>query len=304
MRAATDHVVDVADPTIRQVGGYRKNLRGAMNAALEYCVELVDGIPGPVRLNRSRYYADPLVKAVFASDNQMMEILNSAVKKRSVQEWENSGEGVALLTMEKTERTIYGYEKHDEVILGDVAKRTVNFVDHRIVALSPVLSSTKKKLQNRALEVLATVAMEKITATHGKIAKLQERKVHLQSIQRILRGRNRAFDLFARPTYETTQKIKQLEQHLVQVERELEIERSRLATPADSLSLLQEIMANPNETLMVDMKSLRVDWMNVLLEGQDEGAGNDISLAEFSVGENLHRWAVMVTFQFEDIVFS
>jgi len=299
--AATDLVVDVADPTIRQVGKYQKDLRGAVNAAIGYCANLVDDIPGPVRLSRNQYHADPLVKAVFASGDQMMEILKSAVENQSLQDWKNGDEGVALLTMARTGRTIFGYEKHKDMMLGDVAKRTVNFIDHRIVALSPILSTTKKKLQHRALEVLATVAMERITTIRGNIAELQERKIHLQSIHRILKGRNRTMDLFAHPSYETTQKINKVKQQLVEVETELEAERGRLATPADSLTLLEEIIASPDESLIMERKSLRVDWMNVLLDGRDNVEGNDISLAEFSVGEELQRWAVMVTFQPEDV---
>lgn len=304
LRVVTDLIVDVADPTIKQVGRYQKDLREAVTAAIGYCADLVDDIPGPVRLSRNRYYADPLIKAVFASGDQMMELLKSAVEDKSSQDWKHKGEGVALLTMARTERTIFGYEKHNDMLLGDVAKRTVNFIDHRIVALSPILSATKKKLQDRALEVLATVAMERITTIRGNIAELRERKVQLQSIHRILTGRNRTMGLFAHPSYETGQKINKVKQQLVEVEAELEAERGRLATPADSLTLLEEIMASPDESLIMDRKSLRVDWMNVLLDGKNSAEGNDISLAEFSVGKELQRWAVMVTFQFEDVSSS
>ena len=40
--------------------------------------------------------------------------------------------------------------------------------------------------------------------------------------------------------------------------------------------------------------------MNVLLDERNTLGGNDISLAEFSVGE-LQRWAVMVNFRTEDV---
>ena len=209
LHAAIELVVDVADPDIRQVGKYQKDLRASVAAALEYCANLVDDLPGPVRLSRSRYHADPLVKAVFVSDNQMMEILKLAMENGSLGEGENGDEGVALLTMTRTERTIFRRTMHGDMMLGDVAKRTVNFIDHQIVALSPGLSATKEKLRNRALEVLATVAMERILTLRGKIAELRERKVHLQSMRRILQGRNRTMRLFASLTYETSKKNKQ-----------------------------------------------------------------------------------------------
>ena len=95
-------------------------------------------------------------------------------------------------------------------------------------------------------------------------------------------------------------KINKIEQQLVELESELKEALGQHATPADSLTLLGAIIGSPGESLILQRQSLRVDWMNVLLDDRDTAEGNNISLAKFSVGE-LQRWTVMVTFRPEDV---
>ena len=301
LNAAIELVVDVADSDIRRVGKYQRGLRDAVTAAMGYCSTLVDDLPGPILLSRSSYHADPLVKAVFISDDQMMEILRLALNKGASSGEVQGDEWFALLSMLRTERTIYGREQQGDMMVADVARQTVNFTDHRIVALSPELAATKEKLRNRALEVLATLAMEKIMTIRGKIAVLRERKVHLQSMRRILKGRHHTMDLFAHHSHESSKKIKKIKQQLVELETELQAALGQHATPADSLKILAEILEGAGESLTLQPQSFRVDWMNVLLDRRDSAEGNDISLAKLSAGEELQRWAMIVSFRPGDV---
>ncbi len=301
LQAIIEMAVDTADPTIRQVGRYRKALREPVMSAMGYCTSLVESIPGPVRLSRSRYYADPLVKAVFVSADQMIDLLQSAVQNELLPKGPNGDEVVALLTMAKTERTIYTHAQQNDMMVGDVAKRTINFIDHRVVALAPSQEMTQKGLEHRAVEVMATVAMEKISTLRSEIAELREHKIHLQSMRRILRGRNHAIDLFAQPSYESKHKIDQLNEQLARLEAELEAAGNKLATPSDALGILTQTMEGISESLVLRQQSLRIDWKNVMLGTRADDEGNDISLAELTLGEDLQRWAVMVKFRPEDV---
>ncbi|MEA2113961.1 MAG: hypothetical protein U9P36_01090, partial [Thermodesulfobacteriota bacterium] len=156
VRQATDMIVEVADPGIRQVGRYRKDLRSPVAGAMEYCVTLVDSIPGPVRLSRQQYHADPLVKAIFTSADELEEVLR--IVPRELSGHEKESDFIALLTMDKTEKTIFRHQQQGDVILRDVKSRAVNFTDHRLVAPSSTMDNSKELLRQRALEVLATIA--------------------------------------------------------------------------------------------------------------------------------------------------
>lgn len=297
--AAIELVVDVADPDIRQVRGYRQELRGPVSAAMAYCDSLVDKLPGPVRLSRSHYYDDPLVKAVFPSYAQMKTVVQSALQAASFQE-EKDADMFGLLTMSRTERTIFTHEQQGDMLVADVAKRAVNFTHHRIVALSPALDTAIENLRKRALEVLARVTMEKIFTIRSTVEELREQQVRLQSLRRIVTGRNHAKFLFAHPTRETEREIERINQQLNEIEGKLEKAGAQLATPKDALKLVRESIGTPDASLVLQRKRLRVDWMNVLLDEQDSSEGNDITLAEFTAGE-LRRWAVLITFRKRDI---
>jgi hypothetical protein len=124
-------VVDVADSDIRRVKKYQMELRNIMTVAMEYCSTLVDRLPGrPVPLSRGRYHADPLVKAVFISADQLLEVLDLAMNVESSADKAQGGERFALLSMLRTERTIFGREQQGDLMVADVAKQKVNFVDH------------------------------------------------------------------------------------------------------------------------------------------------------------------------------
>ncbi len=296
LRQATDMVVEVADSRIRQVGRYRKVLRSPMLGAMEYCSNLVDSIPGPVRLSRRQYHADPLVKAIFVSADELEELLRLAPEKSNLADHEKGGDSIALLTMTRKERTIFKHEQQGDVILRDVKRRTVSFIDHRLVASSTTLGKTKERLRERGLEVLATIAMEQIASLQGKLAELRERRAHLKAMRQMLKGRSRAQELFSQPDHKTVEQLRKLKKLIGEVEEEVQITREKIEMPEDGLTQLLEIMTQPEDTLIASDQPLRLDWMNVLLGDNDEGKGNDISLTELSIKNELHRSAVLVVF--------
>jgi hypothetical protein len=296
LRQATDMVIDVADPRIRRVRRYRKSLRSPMKGAMEYCSSLVDSIPGPVRLSRQQYHADPLVKAMFVSADELEEVLRIASENNDLYDQENGRDSVALLTMTRKEKTIFKNEQQGDVILHDVKKRTVNFVDHRLVASSATLDMTKELLKDRGLELLATIAMGRIASLQGDLAELRERREYLKAMRRMLSGRSRTQELFSKPDHETVEKLRKLENLIEEVEGEVDLTRQKIEMPEDGLTLLLEIMKQPEDTLITNEQNLRLDWMNVLLSDKDKSKGNNITLAELSIKDELQRSAVLVVF--------
>jgi hypothetical protein len=158
----TDRVVQVADPVIRQAKGYRQVLADPIAGAMKYFQSLLETIPGPVALDRRRYYDDPTVKALFASPAELDEVLRFNPEINKLRKQGLSGEMVAMMTMLRQERSIFGHKQEGELIIRDVRQQAVSFTDHRIVAPSVDLETTREGIVNRGLEVLATVAMERI----------------------------------------------------------------------------------------------------------------------------------------------
>lgn len=292
---ATDRVVQIADPVIRQAKRYRQVLADPIAGSMRYFQSLLETIPGPVVLDRGRYYDDPTVKALFASPDELDEVLRFNPEINKLRKQGLSGEMVAMMTMLQQERTIFGHKQEGELIIRDARQQAVSFSDHRIVAPSADLETTRNGIVNRGLEVLATVAMERITTLRAKKAELQGKKEYLQGMMKILGGRTHRQELFAAPTSQNREELRKVEQLLAEVDQELEALRQQIAMPEQSLGYLEEIMRQPETMLAARRQSLRLNWMGVRVDDEPESEGNDITLAEFSM-EDVRRSAMLVTF--------
>ena len=296
LQRITEQVVEVADPLIRQARRYQTVLRDPITGSMNYCTSIVDALPGPVELSRTEYHANPLVKALFASPDELEEVIRISPE---VKAWTNKGteeEVTALLTMTSEEKTIFGYQKEGDLIMQNVAQQAVSFHDHRVVSIDTDLGRTKDKIMHRGLEVLATIAMEEITTLRTRRAELREKKAYLGGMLKILKGKNHMLELFAAPPPERIEDYRKVEKKLGEVEEELTMVRDRIATPEHSLGYLEDIMKSPGDSLMMRAQSFRLDWKGVRVKDTQESGGNDIALAEFSVSDELRRSAVLVSF--------
>lgn len=286
-----EELVEIADPKIRLARRYRNALLPPVETTLSHCRRMAHAIPGPVALNHKTYYDNPLVKALFRTVEEMESLLREARKAAAP----GAGKELfALLTMTKTETTVFGHKQQGEMILADVPMTAVTFVDHRIVAPSPDLETAMSGLVQRSLQILAAVAMEKIASLKANLAELRERRARLASMQRILRGKRQTFEMFAQPELENAAKLDEVQTLLSQTEREIESAKEEIESPDKKLGCLQRVLASPGATLALHDQSLKLNWMNVLVEG-DEPCQR-IDLAELTLNEELRRSAVVVSF--------
>ena len=288
-----EEVVEIADPIIRLARRYREILLPPVEVSIAYCNQLVNSLPGPLRLHRSAYYDDPQVKALFLSADEMDMALQQA-RKFAAPEW--GPEVFALLTMTKTAKTIYGHQQQGELILRDVPMQAVTFSDHRVVGAAADLDSVKILLERRSIEILAGVAMEKIATLRANLAELRERRERLNAMHRILSGKRRTFEIFAPSEQENAEKIYELKALLDATDEEIITARKELETPDDTLGHLKKVMDLPADTIALREQLLRLNWMNVIVEGSEEAEAHQIKLVELSLKEELRRSAVLVRF--------
>ena len=292
---AVERVIQIADPMIRQAKGYRKTLGSVVASASDYFRSLLDTLPGPIPLDRSRYYDDPRVKALFASPDELDELLRFSPEINAVRRSGGTGEMVALMTMQQDERTIFGHRQEGEMLLREVRQQAVSFSAHRIVGPAADLETTRAGIVDRGLEVLATAAMERITGLRAQKAELEGRKAHLTGMVQMLGGRTRRQGLFAAPTAKNREELGKVEQLLAEVEQEQEAVRAQIGLPEQSLAILEAILNQPEQMLSARRLHLRLNWMGVRVDETPAEEGSDLNLAEFAM-EELHRSAVLVTF--------
>ncbi|MEW6429522.1 MAG: hypothetical protein AB1568_15985 [Thermodesulfobacteriota bacterium] len=298
LRHVIDHVVQITDPGIRNAGRYRNTLQTPIENAMEYCSTLIEALPGPVVLNRSEYSSDPLVQHLFASVNELEEVLRLSQELEVLAKQGYAGEVTALLTMIRKERTVFGYERQGDMVQRDVAQRAVSFVEHEIVCAAATIDETKQRLIRRGLDVLATIAMEEIAGIKAKKAELRQEREYLNAMFKIMGGKTDVLEqVLAPPTPAKSQELAKVEARLAEVDADLDATQKLLDGPEDALAYLKTVVSRASEELTLSHYTLRLDWKGVRLDREDASAGNEISLAEFSVkNDDIHRSAVLVTF--------
>lgn len=293
LEKSIEEIVEIADPKIRLARRYLSELLVPVETAVSYCTQMAGSIPGPVRLDQKSYHDNPLVKAFFRTMEEMETLLFEARKTAA----QGGGEELfALLTMTKAETTVFGHKKQGEMILADVPMRAVTFLDHRLVAPNSDLQETIGGLVHRSLQILASVAMENIASLRDNLSELRERRARLSSLQRILSGKRATFEVFAQAEQGGAEKLQEVQKLLRETEGEIEKAKKELETPEDALGHLRRIMASPANILTLHKQSLKLNWMNVLVEGEEE-AFHEIDLIELALNEELRRSAILVSFK-------
>ena len=291
---ALEAAIDITDSKIRLAPKYKKTALPAIEHAMEYSRKIVDAIPGPIYLSSSHYHSDPYLTAIFRSPDHIKEVLQRIAVDQKEQLQKNTAI-IALLTMSRETKTTFGHEQQGGMILRDATMQTINFYDHLLVAPSQSLKNTQSLLEEKVLEILAATVMEIINSLREELTELRERKAHLDSMKRMLKGKDRAFGNLAPPSYETRKKIEDIKKLLVQTSQAVEEKKKHIGIPEKSLDHFVATFNNPAEAISIEELSLDLNWMNVLMEKKGQDDVNTIALAEFAVGDELKRQGILVT---------
>lgn len=303
LRQAIEQVVQIADPMICNVDHYQEVLRLPIDVAIQHLTQLIDAIPGPVILNRQGYESDHTVKFLFASPEELDDVVRISPEVQTLRDNGYAGEIKALLTMTRQERTVYGYEQDGEVILRDIAQQAVNFVDHRIVSPAPTMENMKARLVQNGLNILASAAMEIITGLKAQKAELREQKEYLGAMLKIMGGKKMVWESFAPQDSAQLEEMNLAQQRLEEVQTKLAEVQKQLDGPEDAMAFLKMVVERPQEELIIRDYALRLNWKRVRVEGKDDAEGNEIKLVELSNRNGaLKRSAVFVTFTLGEVL--
>jgi hypothetical protein len=288
-----EDVVEIVEPKLRNVRGYRQQLRSPLQICQQHCKAMVAQLPGPIHLKRADYYADPIIKAAFVGSEKIEDLLASPEANVPVQN--PTAERFALLTMTRTEKKIFGPKRQGAMIVADAAMQTVTFTDHKIVGLATTLESSRNKLARLSMEVVAEAAARELAARKSHLADLRRQREKLQAMSRMFGGGSRARSVFGAYNLEEQEKLQKVRALLEETEKELAAVREGVEEPKDWLVILANYLAAPEKIMHGKIISLRLDWKNVLTSDPEEQA-NTITLAQLSLTDELQRDAVLVSY--------
>ena len=203
IREAVERAVDATDSQVRAVSGYKKKLRPAILQAIDHVVALVEGLPPPMPVSlgtsdehlpiKSFFISAIHMKKFFAEDPNLAEFMRGPGG--------SSPQIIALLAMEKQEKTIFGAALSGDIVIRDVPQVTVSFDGHRLLDPSANEGETRRLLKRRAYDHLLSLALRRLTSLKDVRTNLERRReLHLGNQRRDRKSRCRS-RLGPRPNY-------------------------------------------------------------------------------------------------------
>jgi hypothetical protein len=278
---AIERAVDGTDPRLRMLGKYRKQLREPVELAVRHVVELVDGLPETVPLGRSRYSTDPYVRAFFASNDHLQEVLGGF---RTIRDYLQGLPGLppreifGLLTLEWKERKILGMEQQGGRVMRDVQQVSVSFFNHRFVCPSDSRDETSLELKKRAFDYLLKMALEKISATRGKHQQLKREQQLLDKKLAAMKNGGWGLETMLSPGEEPAPDMGALAAKIDAVESELLALGNASGGLDRNFELLAAVLAQPAHWLHRDNVCLRLNAMGVKTDVSSGEPANDLQL--------------------------
>lgn len=143
---ALGRAVSLVDSRLPQASGWPKRYRAPLARALEQVDRVARAIPGPVTLDAESFQFDPLVHTLFASTQQMQEVIRDSQAIRDYVAAGGKGEAYLLLTAYRQERQVFGVDDEGGVLRRDVPQRLVWFSEHQLEGPAPTLAEARKGL--------------------------------------------------------------------------------------------------------------------------------------------------------------
>jgi hypothetical protein len=294
---AIDLIVETIDPRLRLVRGYRDKLGGAVRRTVVYMRSLAPDLPMPLELSRKAWATDPAVNTFFATAADVPSVLGRSAELRSF--FADPGniearEAIALLAMERHERTVLGVALESGMLRRDVLQITVSFADHRIVMPATSVADLRFELGWRIFRRLLDIALERIEAIQERKRDLEEATSLLATRLRRLKGRKSGLESLAEDPDAHRAEIEALERELAERSANLTEAKASLATLDGYIEQVKGVLANPEQHLKLEKISMCVNRMGIKVPEDSTEPFNDLTLTEISVGPNLTRVVAVV----------
>lgn len=128
--------VDTANNKMRAVQGYAEKLRSHVGALFRHVLDVAAQIPPPIELNATALRTSPIANALFVDQRDIDRLVSANTEIDAY--LRNHGTLqvpvlYALLTTNKTEKSILGVGMLGDLLVRDVPQQTVNFHGHKLL---------------------------------------------------------------------------------------------------------------------------------------------------------------------------
>lgn len=290
---AVELVVENSCPKIRQLYGYKKQLRAPVAAALGRISEVVAAVPGPVDATSEATLYDNVIRPFFLNAQQLAQVVaeDPALKTFLVQ----GGDDVfyVLLSMSRELRTVYGTRTQGEMVYRDVALKTVDFSDHGFGVAADTEAELVRSVQKGLLRMLAHWALEKILEERsrmeelGKLAQEVSAKMKIMTMER----KQMVMEWHADANHKAYLEGQKL---LDDIESELSALKARSSRITNYLDDVIGIMSNADQLLTARPMKMHFGESGLLIDGIPDGQAVAAQVLNVKIGDAFSRSCVVL----------
>lgn len=272
-------VGELVDPLLKSASSFEHKLGGPLEYALGYCDGLISALPGPIDVNRHAFSNDPLIHALFATADDIDQMLGRSQAVRDYLAdpacWE-SPYFYALFAARRQQKKQLGMSVQGDVVQSDVPQLVLYFSDHTLIQPTCALEKTLQLLRTTALDSLLTAFHDHVEVLRaereGLRADLSVERAHLT----ILRGKTpgREYEVRTRHLSELDGRLRQSAESLM---------------PDQLLDALAEFLRAPESSLALAPVTITVDRLGIVSDaGSNDTNVHTLDFPELSARDQRH----------------
>lgn len=288
---ALGRVAELVDPMLRVAPGFERHLATPLRHALGYCDGLVAALPGPVDISRHAFATDPLVHALFATADDIDQMLGRSQAVRDFLAEPCSWEGehfYAMFAARRQQKHQFGMARQGDVIRNDVPQTVLYFSGQTLIEPNCQLDNTLHGLRCKALESLLRTFHDHVDVLRherdGLRADIAIERAHLT----VLRGTSggAAYQVATR--------------HLAELDARLR-QHAEALLPDHLLAALADYLLAPEPALHLSPVSVAVDRLGIVHDGPvDDASVSTLSFPELTARDRRLHLAMVARFSREE----
>lgn len=257
---ALDRISTLVDPRLKLSPGFEKQLAKPIQFALGYCDSLTTALPGPIDINRRSFATDPLVHALFATADDIAQMLG---RSQAIRDYLAEPEGqatehfYALFAARRMQKKQLGMAQQGDIIQNDVPQLVVYFSSQTLVEPSTDLEVTQNKIRTRGLESL-------LHTFHDHVETLRNERNGLRADISVERAHNTLLH-GKTPGREHSVRTR----HFAELDTRLR-EQTELLMPDQLVNTLAEFLSAPEPALHLQATRITIDRLGVLHDETSE----------------------------------
>ena len=290
LQAALDRVIGMVDPMMRALPHLERQLTPAVEHALGYCEGLVAALPGPITVDRRAFGSDPLVHALFATADDIDEMLG---RSQSIQESIDQPEQWqghhfhALLAARKQLKKQLGMAQQGDIIRHDVVQEVIYFSAQTLVEPNCDLEATRQRLREKALDSL-------LHSFNAHVDKLRQERDGLRFDTSSEHAQLAAHDKTDKQGYDSHTR------HLAELDLRLR-ETAEALMPENLIVTLCDFLHTPEAALRLEQFAITIDRLGVVhTEANDNELVQTLTFPELISRDRRQHIAMLVTIPCED----